>query len=74
VNPTSRSSGDPDPFGAILRHMRDDDHDAVQDHGKPAGDEAYVPPQIVSLGTLHEMTRGRDVGEGDVDIPGVISF
>jgi hypothetical protein len=54
--------------------MRDDDYGADENHEMDAGAEAYVPPEIVFLGTLFEMTEG-PVGSGDdVDIPGNISF
>jgi hypothetical protein len=64
--------GNDAPSEAILCTMRDDDYGADENHEMDAGAEAYVPPEIVFLGTLFEMTEG-PVGSGDdVDIPGNI--
>jgi hypothetical protein len=53
--------------------MRDDDYGADEDHGMDASAETYVPPEVVCLGTLQEITQGPPAAGGDVP-PGVISF
>lgn len=53
--------------------MRDDDYGADEDHGMDASAKAYVPPEIVFLGRLEELTKGPD-GPGGDENGLVISF
>lgn len=49
------------------------DSDVSMADGQPAGPDDYVPPAIEVLGTVEDLTRGPDPGEGDVPA-GIISF